>query len=311
MTRTTCICLILAAGLVAGGAPAASLDRAGTWTSAGSTEPAAALRAPTLINDGSFELGPPPASAWTELNDSDCERIGVWSGEWYVSALDGDNDFWAGGYCTDSGSGENVPINASVTQTVLVPSGSTTLSFYYIAFRPDSDDDPPDGDRAYVAVNGTETWTLPLIQNNNTYPSWTGPITVDLSAYAGQSISLTFGGVGVGTSTGNARFDLIELIAPPETAAPEVVQQAGLPARLLSVRADGGQVHVDYALSGSAEARISIFDLLGRRVTVLDAGGEAGAHHLDCDLGPASSGIYFLRLQAGGGEDRRSFVLLH
>lgn len=55
-------------------------------------------------------------------------------------------------------------------------------------------------------------WTLPLVQASNTYPDWTGPVTVDLSAYAGQSIALTCGGISVGTVTGNARLDFIELV---------------------------------------------------------------------------------------------------
>ncbi len=164
-----------------------------------------------LVFDGSFELGPPPASAWTEVNNSTCERIGDFSGEWYVSAYDGMYDYWAGGYCVDS-LGVRFPVTSSVSQNVSVPADSAMLSFYYIAFRPDEDDVPADGDHAYVAVNGVELWTLPLIRANNTYPSWVGPITVDLGAYAGQSVELSFGGVPVGDITGNARFDYIEFI---------------------------------------------------------------------------------------------------
>lgn len=168
-----------------------------------------------LIHDGSFELGPPPASAWTELNNSECERIGEFSGEWYVSAYDGMYDYWAGGYCIDPGTGARFPVISSVTQTVTVPADSAMVSFHYIAFRPDPDDIPPDGDRAYLAINGVEVWTLEFIQANNTYPDWIGPVTVDLTAYAGQSVELTFGGIPVGDATGNARFDYIEFIYSP------------------------------------------------------------------------------------------------
>jgi hypothetical protein len=210
---TTCLALILAAGLlVTSGARAASVDKDGSWSSDVFYEVGAIAGTRTLINDGSFEQGPPPASAWTEVNDSWCERIGDFSGAWYVSAYDGTYDFWAGGYCMNDSTGLNVAVTASVTQDLLVPAGNATLSFYYIAFRPDADDDPADGDRGYVAVNGVEVWTLPLVRANNTYPSWVGPITVDLCAYEGQIVSLSFGGISVGDVTGNARFDYIELI---------------------------------------------------------------------------------------------------
>ncbi|MEZ4650014.1 MAG: hypothetical protein R3E97_14735 [Candidatus Eisenbacteria bacterium] len=35
------------------------------------------------------------------------------------------------------------------------------------------------------------------------------PIVVDLTAYAGQDVSLTFGGVSDGEFTGNFRFDYV------------------------------------------------------------------------------------------------------
>lgn len=208
-----CAWIAVAALMIAATTSAAALDRAGTWSPSGILAPAGHATAPALISDGSFELGPPPASAWTEVAAPVCERIGDFSGEWYVSAYDGTYDFWAGGYCNDEQSGQLLPATASVTQTVTVPAGNSVLSFYYVAFRPDADDTPADGDRAYVAVNGEEKWALPLTRASNTYPSWTGPIHVDLIAYAGQDVALSIGGVSVGSVTGNARIDQIEFVA--------------------------------------------------------------------------------------------------
>jgi len=217
LTRLTVIPAILEF-LVVTGSTAASLDRAGIWTPTKLQPPPVTVGIGSLINDGSFEQGPPPASAWTETNDSTCERIGNFSSVWYVSAYHGDNDYWAGGYCNNGSA--NVPIISSVAQTLIIPADTPQLSFYYISFRPDADDAPQDGDHAYVAVNGTEVWSLPLVQANNTYPNWSELITVDLSAYATQSISLSFGGFAEGNFTGNLRFDYIELtaVAPVETA---------------------------------------------------------------------------------------------
>jgi hypothetical protein len=215
LKSATCLALLLAACFVATTASAGTLDRAGTWNP-GVYYPDLSPNGPrALINDGSFELGPPPASAWTEVANYPCEWIGDFSSAWYVSSWDGYFDFWAGGYCYDDVSGLNQPSTASVTQSVAVPAGNTLLSFYYVSYRVDPDDEPLDGDKAYAAINGTEIWALPLTQANNTYPSWTGPILVDISAWAGQTVDLTFGGASFGTATGNLRVDYIEFVPGP------------------------------------------------------------------------------------------------
>jgi hypothetical protein len=211
------IALVLALGvMIAGTVSAASVDKAGTWTPS-TIYPQVPVGGPrALINDGSFENGPPAGSSWTEVSDQACEWIGDWSTAWGVSAFDGIYDYWSGGYCG------LVPTSSSVTQTVLVPVGATTLSFYYIAFRPDPDDAPYDGDHAYVKVNGVEKWTLPFVQANDTYPNWVGPVTVDLSAYAGNNVSLSLGAdsfAGVAGLTGNLRFDYVEFITGPTPTA--------------------------------------------------------------------------------------------
>lgn len=210
------VALILAAGLMAAGvAGANSLDRAGTWVPSDTYTPTPPGGVRSLINDGSFELGPPPGSAWSEVSTYPCEWIGNWASAWGVGAFDGSYDYWGGGYCYDSGSGTYMATSSSVTQSVLIPTGATTLSFYYLSYRPDPDDVPPDGDHGYLAINGIEWWTLPFTQANDSYPSWAGPILIDVSAYVGQTVSLSFGGTSVGSSTGNIRFDFIELTGGP------------------------------------------------------------------------------------------------
>ncbi len=222
MLRTTRVMTLIIGLLLAGSALASSLDADGSWQPAGTiTAPGPGAGDRTLIADGSFEQGPPPASAWTETANVGCERIGDHSGDWYVSAFDGSMDFWVGGFCYDEGSGETLPVTNAVAQTLSIPADTSLLSFYYIAFRPTSDDVPADGDRAYVAVNGAELWTLSLEQANDSYPNWVGPVEVDLSAYAGQSVELAIGGVSVGDATGNARIDYVELV-PGATAATEL-----------------------------------------------------------------------------------------
>lgn len=206
--------------LVAGSAVAGTLDRNGTWTPTVFYQPTGPSGARTLINDGSFELGPPPASAWTEVSNSpNCEWIGDFSGAWYLSSWDGYMDYWAGGYCIDD-FGQSFPVTSSVSQVLTIPEANTELSFYYAAFRPDADDIPPDGDHVYAAIDGVEVWSMEMTQANNTYPNWVGPILVDISAYSGQTVTLTFGGTSVGEATGNVRFDYIEFNELPSPAKP-------------------------------------------------------------------------------------------
>ena len=164
-----------------------------------------------LVNDGSFENGPPPGSAWTEVTNVACEWIGDWSGVWGAGAYDGVNDFWAGGYCNGT------PATSSVSQAgIAVPATDNDLRFWYMSYRPDPDDG--DNDRAYVNVNGTPVWTLALIQANNTFPNWV-EVVVPMGAYAGQNVTLEFGAISEGASTGNIRYDYISFGTPPAARA--------------------------------------------------------------------------------------------
>ncbi len=73
---------------------------------------------------------------------------------------------------------------------------------------------------------------------------------------------------------------------------------------------------IEYTVSRPVPVSVEIFDLSGRRVRVLrDEPAESGKHTIVWDgrlaTGtPAGSGVYFLRLQAAGSEDRRSIILL-
>ena len=150
-----------------------------------------------LINDGSFENA---TSAWTEVDTTGCTP---WIGDWFsivgVTAYNGTQYFWAGGYCGAANSN-------SATQSLLVPASTPVLSFYYRANR--SDPDSATNGSAYVKVNGTTVWSLAMVQANNT-TVWT-KVTVDLSAYAGQTVALTLGANNVGTGIGNVFFDYLE-----------------------------------------------------------------------------------------------------
>jgi len=157
-----------------------------------------------LINDGSFENGPPPASAWEEWADNSCEWIYDPSGVWGIDAYHGTYAYWASGYCGE-------PSSDYVEQTITVPSNAAQLKFMANYYRPSSDD-PSAPDYFYVKINGTTVFTKELKQANDTYPSWTEK-TVDISSYAGQSITLKFEGSSAGDLTGNVLVDRICTVA--------------------------------------------------------------------------------------------------
>jgi hypothetical protein len=61
-------------------------------------------------------------------------------------------------------------------------------------------------------------------------------------------------------------------------------------------------VHVDFSLVSSGRIELALYDLLGRRVAVLDAAYKStGPHGLAADFSRLSSGTYFLVLKAPSG----------
>jgi hypothetical protein len=187
-----------------------------------------------LVNDGSFENGPPPSSAWTETSNNACEWIGDWSAVWGAAAYDGVYDYWGGGYCS------GVPSTDSVEQAITVPAGGQ-LSFWYLAYRVDSDDAAVDV--AYVEVDGNVVWSLDLTEANNTFPDWEN-VLIDMSAYSGQAVTLRLGTNSFGDQTGNIRFDFVEFVEVAGCDAPSDVPwlSAAPPA---GTTAPGGNTAVD------------------------------------------------------------------
>lgn|GEM_PF-2216392 len=71
------------------------------------------------------------------------------------------------------------------------------------------------------------------------------------------------------------------------------------------------QTRITYDLPASADVRLSIIDLNGRMVDVLDQGMKTlGLHRLIWDGSGFVSGTYFVRLEAGGATQSRTVVLV-
>jgi len=68
---------------------------------------------------------------------------------------------------------------------------------------------------------------------------------------------------------------------------------------------------IKYELSKSSDVRLSVFDMLGREVSVLvNEKRNAGYHEVRFDASGLSSGVYFYRLQAGTYVETRRLLLL-
>jgi uncharacterized repeat protein (TIGR01451 family) len=171
-----------------------NLDNAVVYTgtlSQGSTYPA------VTPEDGSFENGPPPASAWTEWANNSCEWIVDASTAWGIPSYDGSFAYWGGGYCGLDASTDYVEQEVSLT-------GSCQLSFAANYYRPDPDD--ASLDQLYIDIDGSEVWAKDLIIANDTYPNWTVEGPIALGTFDGESVMLRIG-VDSFDSTGNVLVD--------------------------------------------------------------------------------------------------------
>ncbi|MBP1657300.1 MAG: peptidase and subtilisin kexin sedolisin [Bacteroidetes bacterium] len=68
---------------------------------------------------------------------------------------------------------------------------------------------------------------------------------------------------------------------------------------------------IKYKLPRSTNVRLSVFDMLGREVSVLVNGSmDAGVHEVKCDGSRLSSGVYFYRLTTVGFSETKRLMLL-
>ncbi len=69
---------------------------------------------------------------------------------------------------------------------------------------------------------------------------------------------------------------------------------------------------IKYELPKASVVRLSVYDLLGREVSVLvDERRDAGVHQVQFDASGLASGVYLYRLQAGDFVQTRRLVLIH
>jgi hypothetical protein len=145
-------------------------------------------------------------------------------------------------------------------------------------------------------------WGKHIIDSTLAGASWLGPADMNGDG------RVTFAGVG-------AEDGIVVLYTTDPTGIPANPRDAEIPG--------SAELHqnypnpfnpsttIKYKLPTSSLARLSVYDILGREVSVLvNERRDAGTHDVKFDAGRLSSGVYFYRLQAGDFTQTKRLLLL-
>ncbi len=175
---------------------------------------------------------------------------------------------------------------------------------------------PDDTLRVQVSSDDGATWVAlaSIADSQRRWREWRTPRLEELLPLrAGMRLRFTVADEGraslLEAAIDGIRVQAVTLPAPPPPEMPPVT-------RLLMPRPDPfrSSMTIRYDLATSAEVDLSVFDVQGRRVADIWRGAHAaGADSipwdgLDSEGRPLRSGVYFLRLQAGGTVSSRRIV---
>ena len=103
---------------------------------------------------------------------------------------------------------------------------------------------------------------------------------------------------------------------PPETTAPTAIEAIDTVPKRFSLDQNypnpfNPATRIRYALPEPASARLTIYDVLGREVSLLvDRQQAAGAYEVTFEAGDLPSGVYFYRLETGPFSEIRQMLLV-
>ena len=103
---------------------------------------------------------------------------------------------------------------------------------------------------------------------------------------------------------------------PPETTAPTAIEAIDAVPKRFSLDQNypnpfNPATRIRYALPEPASARLTIYDVLGREVSVLvDRRQAAGTYEVTFEAGDLPSGVYFYRLETGPFSEIRQMLLV-
>jgi hypothetical protein len=136
-----------------------------------------------------------------------------------------------------------------------------------------------------------------------------GGTSTDAQSYRFTDADLPFAADSIAYRLQQVDTDGTTSLSEPVTIARSVVGEAQLlgtypnPAR--------SRATVRFALpDGAADARLELFDVLGRRVETLARNPEPGRHERTVSVSTLSSGVYFLRLRAAGSVQTQKLTVV-
>ena len=136
-----------------------------------------------------------------------------------------------------------------------------------------------------------------------------GGTTTDAQSYRFTDADLPFAADSIAYRLQQVDTDGTTSLSEPVTIARSAVGEAQLlgtypnPAR--------SRATVRFALpDGAADARLALFDVLGRRVETVARNPEPGRHERTVSVSTLSSGVYFLRLRAAGSVQTQKLTVV-
>jgi hypothetical protein len=171
--------------------------------------------------------------------------------------------------------------NSTLTQVIAIPTGSSVLSFWYQPHCTDS----IVYDQIQMQIRSTTGATLATVLNAcSNSGAWTS-VSVDTSAYAGQTVILWFNDHDDGYFADPTYFLLDDVAVSSYTVTPGVVQNPGFETGLTSWTAGGAFTPLvsSSAHSGSASAQVGSTGAVGGDSTLAQT----------VLLGPGSSTLTF------------------
>jgi len=151
---------------------------------------------------------------------------------------------------------------------------------------------PDDGEGRFTAMVSSAIW----------------PVTVRWEMADGDGRAITLNGSVKMTGTGSA---VIETRGPIEITAGAPTAPAKYSLRQNYPNPFNPATKISFDLPEQTEIRLTLYDMLGRRVAVLAEGGAApGTHTVDFDATGHPSGLYFYKLEAGRFSETRKMTIL-
>jgi len=141
------------------------------------------------------------------------------------------------------------------------------------------------------AVNGTSWTNLGFVEGSGT--------TSEAQTYRFEDASLPFAADSLQYRLKQVDADGTTHLSDPVVIARRTVDEAELQSVYPSPTTRRATVEVAVP-AGAEDARLELFDLLGRKVRTLAAGIESGRQTQTVEVSDLSPGVYFLRLRAAG-----------